>query len=334
MDDVSGRGVGLDVVADLVGRIKGTVDMASEPGQGTVFSLRFPATLAQARVVMAEAAGSPVAIPAAGVRHVARLSDADVEQMGDHAFARLHGDVYPVASLARVLGLPQERPAADPPVIFVEANGRRAAWLAGSVAGQEEIVVRPLGTRLLAPRGVSGATLLQDGRVALLLHLPDLLDSTAAALRRPLSLQAQLPLAGVTATAAQPYTGAALRVLVVDDSPTIRKLLVRMLKDLGWLPIEAKDGEEALELIRVDKPDVVLADVEMPRLDGYGLLAALRRRPETAGLPVVMLTSRTAERHRQRAMELGATGYLTKPYRPQDVAAALREHAGQLAGAA
>ena len=116
-----------------------------------------------------------------------------------------------------------------------------------------------------------------------------------------------------------------MQVLVVDDSPTIRKLLVRMLKDLGWRTAEAKDGIEALERIRVDRPDAVLADIEMPHLDGYGLLTALRAKPETADLPVVMLTSRTADRHRQRAAELGANGYLTKPYRPADIVAALRE---------
>jgi chemosensory pili system protein ChpA (sensor histidine kinase/response regulator) len=97
-----------------------------------------------------------------------------------------------------------------------------------------------------------------------------------------------------------------------------------MLRDLGWQPREAKDGAEALEAIRVERPDVVLADIEMPRLDGYGLLTSLRSQPATAELPVLMLTSRTADRHRRRAMELGANGYLTKPYRPEDVAAALR----------
>ncbi|MGH2370249.1 MAG: response regulator, partial [Chloroflexota bacterium] len=118
--------------------------------------------------------------------------------------------------------------------------------------------------------------------------------------------------------------GGTLKVLVVDDSPTIRKLVVRTLQDLGWTAAEAKDGAEALESIRKNRPDVVISDVEMPRLDGYGLLAALRSRPETAALPVIMLTSRTAERHRHRAVELGANGYLTKPYRPADVVAALR----------
>jgi chemosensory pili system protein ChpA (sensor histidine kinase/response regulator) len=179
---------------------------------------------------------------------------------------------------------------------------------------------------LRALRGVAGATLLQDGRVALLLHLPDLLDPAAApAASRP-AVQRERDAGSGGGTVA---VATALDVLVVDDSPTIRRLLARMLKDIGWQPREAKDGAEALESIRARRPDVVLADIEMPRLDGYGLLAALRAQPDTASLPVVMLTSRTAQRHRDRAMELGANGYLTKPYRPAEVTAAVRDVVAQ-----
>ena len=315
VDDLSGRGVGLDAVAEALSRIKGTVEVASEPGSGTIFQLRFPVTLAQARVLMAEIAGNPVALPAVSVKHVTRLTDAVVETTPEGRGVRLNGQLFPIGSLAATLGWPESSTTSDPPIVLVEAAGRRAAWTADSIGMHADVVVKSLGGHLKTPRGVAGASLLQDGRVALLLHLPDLLESAGSA--RPWQPAFARPVA-------RAQSDATLRILVVDDSPTIRKLLVRMLRDLGWQTREAKDGAEALEAIRVDQPDVVLADIEMPRLDGYGLLMSLRSQPATADLPVLMLTSRTAERHRTRAMELGANGYLTKPYRPEDVAAALR----------
>ncbi len=338
VDEVSGRGVGLDAVRAAIQRVRGTIEVATVPGEGTTFSLRFPITLAQARVVMAEAAGHPVAIPAANVRRVARLSAVETERLGQETFARHAGWPYRLADLAATLGLQEDAPHGDDPLLlFVEAAGQRAALITGAAGGHEEVVVKPVGSHLRALRGVAGATLLQDGRVALLLHLPDLIGLEHAA---TIAARRYLPvdkdgLAPPRAPAqARPAVGRILRVLVVDDSPTIRKLLVRTLKDLGWETREAKDGLEALENIRVDRPDVVLADIEMPRLDGYRLLEALRANPETAGLPVVMLTSRTAERHRKRAAELGASGYLTKPYRPADVVATLRAICDVGAGAA
>jgi chemosensory pili system protein ChpA (sensor histidine kinase/response regulator) len=329
VDDVSGRGIGLDAVRDSLRRVRGGVEVASEPGHGTIFSLRFPIKLAQARVVLAEAAGSPVALPAGAVRRIARLRDVPTERFGGQTIARLDGQTYPIADLAATLALPPAPLPDNPPVLFVEVAGRRAALLAGSVVGQQDVVMKNTGSHLQGLRGVAGATLLQDGRVALLLHLPDVLGARVARqpqTEAPAAAARAATLGGAAGDGASPHLEAAraLRVLVVDDSPTIRKLLVRMLKDLGWQPVEAKDGAEALEAIRTGRPDAVLADVEMPRMDGYGLLAALRAQPETADLPVVMLTSRTAERHRQRARELGANGYLTKPYRPADVVAALR----------
>jgi chemosensory pili system protein ChpA (sensor histidine kinase/response regulator) len=329
VDDVSGRGVGLDAVAESMQRIHGSVEVASEVGSGTIFNLRFPVTLAQARVVMAEVAGNPVALPAASVKHVTRLSDARVERDGQGAVALLGGQRYPMASLAATLGWSAEGAPLDPPLVYVEAGTRRAAWTADFIGSHADVVVKSLGGHLGRPRGVAGASLLQDGRVALMLHLPDLLAShvsMAEWAQRAVAVQSGR--SGDRGAERSPQLPGAMRVLVVDDSPTIRKLLVRMLRDLGWQPREAKDGAEALESIRVDRPDVVLADIEMPRLDGYELLAALRAQVATADLPVLMLTSRTAERHRTRAMELGANGYLTKPYRPEDVAAALRQLAG------
>ncbi len=323
VDEISGRGVGLDAVRDAIARVRGTIEVASEPGQGTLFRLTFPVTLAQARVVMAEVAGNPVAVPVAHVRRIARHASLDVERLGREEIARLDGEAFPVTDLAAALGYTAEEPLpANPPVLFVEAAGRRAAFLAGAVGSEQEVVIQPTGRHLRSLRGVAGATVLQDGRVALLLHLPDLLEAPPQARALPEGLHAGSR--AMNGDTLPPAEQQGLEVLVVDDSPTIRKLLVRMLKDLGWQPREAKDGAEALEEIRLRRPDVVLADVEMPRLDGYGLLAALRARPETADLPVLMLTSRTAARHRQRAAGLGANGYLTKPYRPADVVAALR----------
>ena len=320
VDDVSGRGVGLDAVRAAIERVRGTIDVLTQPGLGTTFVLRFPVTLAQARVVMAEVAGNPIAIPAGAVQRVARLGDLDVESGPDGQTVQHAGQSHPLLDLAALLAVPRDRRLpTNPPVLLVESAGARAALVADAAAAQQDVVIKPLGAHLVRARAVAGATLLQDGRVGVLLHLPDLLAGA-----RSVHGYRTAPLMAEGGSSLMPDTSTALRVLVVDDSPTIRKLLVRMLKDLGWHPAEARDGAEALEMIRVSPPDAVLADIEMPGLDGYGLLAALRAQAATASLPVVMLTSRTAERHRARAAELGASGYLTKPYRPEDVVAALR----------
>ena len=337
-DDISGRGVGLDAVREAIARVRGGIEVASEVGRGTTFSLRLPVTLAQARVVMVDVAGNAVAVPAAAVRRIARLRDVEVEGEATDPVVRDDGAAFRLGDLASALGLPDEQARLDnPAVLLVEAAGERVAWTVAAVGAHQEVVVRSAGSHLRALRGVAGTTLLQDGRVALLLHLPDLLEAptSAAGLSgsvRPSASSASSASSGAAGTPGGRRAGRAvrgsLRVLVVDDSPTIRKLLVRALKDVGWQPREAKDGAEALEGIRVDPPDVVLADIEMPRLDGYGLLAALRGRPETAELPVIMLTSRSADRHRRRALELGANGYLTKPYRPADVVSTVRRACG------
>ncbi|HEV2123642.1 MAG TPA: response regulator, partial [Chloroflexota bacterium] len=332
IDDVSGRGVGLDAVTAALSRVRGSIQLETTPGKGTRFLLRVPVTLAQAHVMMTEIAGNPIAIPAGDVKRVARAGDVRVERYGDLALAHLDDQAYPVSDLASLLRIKPNGhlPPADPPILFVESAGRRGAWLVDAVGQHNDVVVKPLGNHLAGASGLTGASLLQDGRVALILYPPDLLSLESSMSQTSGSSHRRAPHEGESFAGrgqnvvAGDTVKRSLRVLVVDDSPTIRKLLVRTLNDLGWQPAEAKDGAEALEAIRVQRPDAVLADIEMPRLDGYGLLAALRAQPETADLPVLMLTSRTADRHRQRATELGASGYLTKPYRPEEVVAELR----------
>jgi chemosensory pili system protein ChpA (sensor histidine kinase/response regulator) len=187
-----------------------------------------------------------------------------------------------------------------------------------------EVVVKTLGNMLGRVRGVTGATLMGDGSVVLILNPNDMLQQQAA------SPQVRLRPTPVSRAAADNY-----QVLIVDDSPSVRRVLTTLVRNTGWTPYAAKDGLEALEMIHasVARPDVVLLDIEMPRMDGYELTASLRAMAQHRHTPVVMLTSRAGEKHRKRAFEVGATEYMVKPYQDEELLSVVRRVVHQARGA-
>lgn len=322
VSEVSGRGVGMDVVRATVERMKGTISVASTPGRGATFTIRLPLTLAISRVLLVRAAGELFAMPLASVTQILRVEREELARLGEARVLAVEGAVFPVVRLADILEL---RAAAEEaprrlPLLIVQAGSRRVALVVERIVEARDVVVKSLGSPLRKVRGISGATLLGDGSVVLILDPLELVGEAPKA-------EAQAEPAA--ASAASPRAAAerrALTVLVVDDSLSVRHVLANSVRSVGWNPVTAKDGVDALEVLQrlPALPDVVLLDIEMPRMDGYELLSTLRGQPATRDLPVVMITSRASEKHRLKAIELGVNGYLVKPYQQEELLATIR----------
>ncbi|HEU5348919.1 MAG TPA: hybrid sensor histidine kinase/response regulator, partial [Ktedonobacterales bacterium] len=378
----SGRGVGLDVVSDVVSRLRGSVEVDTVLGQGTTFTMKFPISLQIARAVMVKVGPQTFAVPMAVVEQIGRL-DYYRRVPGAVPAIEMRGERYPLAHLGNYLKIPVGTVDERASVLLVNAGKHRIALLVDGIINQQEIVSKPLGPHLRDVRGVAGATVLGNGQVVLILELHELLSQqprggftlaepgssrraeAPATEPRPVPAPApqpavtssylpteplkpmpweqqrapQMPAAGVSGplpsrplgapsqpahrpfvvpqrTTAHPVMAGQPHsyVLVVDDSPSVRRVVSNMLKNAGWAVQTARDGVEALEVIARERPSAVLLDIEMPRMDGYELMATIRSQDVYRTLPLIVLTSRAATKHKQRADQLGADAYIVKPY--------------------
>jgi chemosensory pili system protein ChpA (sensor histidine kinase/response regulator) len=255
------------------------------------------------------------------VIQIVRPHPTAIGRLGHERVLTIDGRTYPMRDLADTLGLPRsaENPVAQP-VLVASLAGRRVALAVDEVLHSRDAVVKTLGTHLRRVRGIWGATLLGDGTVVLILNAADLAGAAEETRVR------------VTARAAVPGDQLGCTVLVVDDSLSMRHVLSTAIKRAGWNAEQARDGVEALEIVHraARPPDLILLDIEMPRMDGYEFLSTMRAQPAFADLPIVMLTSRGSDRHREKARALGATDYLVKPFR-EDVLVATIERLVQAA---
>jgi chemosensory pili system protein ChpA (sensor histidine kinase/response regulator) len=326
VSEIAGRGVGLDVVRDAVAQLGGRVTVTAQAGAGTRFAIVLPLTLAVVSVMLVGAAGQTWAIPTAMVEE-ARELDAD-----ETAARRVAGSVtrngrhYLWHDLARLFG---RAPTATPTAwqLLLQNGGEQIALEVETLTQNQEVVVKPVGDQLARVPGLIGATVLPDGAVALIVNpvalaLRVAAAATATTLFRP--ADAVPPAPTFAATAARAPT-----VMVVDDSLTVRKITGRLLERAGYRLMTAKDGVDALEQLARQRPDAILADIEMPRMDGFELVRALSADAELAGIPVIMITSRIADKHRQVAQELGVKNYLGKPYDEDALLALLAELTGK-----
>ncbi|MGD2113729.1 MAG: response regulator, partial [Acidobacteriota bacterium] len=307
LSEISGRGVGLDVVKTTISRLKGSVTVSSEPGRGTKFTIRLPMTLALTRVAIVLAGGQRVAVPLAGIRRITRWDGAALDAVGDQPVLNIGDRALPLLSLADVLGTrkpPAARPA-DRIVLVMSVGDQEIALGVEQLLEGREAVVKSLGSHLHPLTGVSGATILGDGSVVLILNLAELLEEAGAS--SGTAFEDHGAPAGTTA--------AGREVLIVDDSLTVRRALSRIVSEAGWNPVPAADGLEALELLedRPWPPEAILLDLEMPRMDGYQLTATLRARERHRDIPIIIVTSRSSDRHRRKAFEQGADEFLVKP---------------------
>jgi chemosensory pili system protein ChpA (sensor histidine kinase/response regulator) len=326
ISEISGRGVGLDVVKASVEALKGTLTMTSKPGQGVTFTLRLPMTLAITKTLMVEAHHQLFALPLQSVLQASRVVPADLIPDGDHYRVRLGQATVPAVDLALALGLRQEAVshAGRVPVVVLRAGQREFGVIVDRIHETREVAVQPLTGVLRRLQAVAGTTILGDGSVVLILNPAQLFgldqpSQAAAVARRPAASFRK-----------------ALNVLIVDDSLSVRRVVANLIRNTGWNPVQAKDGVEALEILDQSdfRPDAILLDVEMPRMDGFELTERLRIRADFRHTPIIMLTSRAGEKHRNRGFQAGVNEYLVKPYQDEVLVATIRRLVSQSRDAA
>jgi chemosensory pili system protein ChpA (sensor histidine kinase/response regulator) len=323
--ELAGRGVGMDVVRSEVNAMGGRIETATAAGQGTSFKLVLPLTTAVTQVVMVRSGSTVVALPATLIEIVRRASAKELEEAyasGTYTLGERSLLFFWFGSLLQESAVSQEPVGRTRPVVVVRSAQQRIALHVDEVLGTQEVVVKNLGPQLSRLPGLAGMTLLASGAVALIYNPVALATlfgesaraATVAALRAP-NQQPAMPSAEEMAAKAAPL------VLVVDDSLTVRRVTQRLLVREGYRVTLAKDGIEALERLAEELPQVVLSDIEMPRMDGFDLVRNIRGDARLRSLPVIMITSRIAQRHRDYAAELGVDHYLGKPYSEEDLLA-------------
>jgi chemosensory pili system protein ChpA (sensor histidine kinase/response regulator) len=301
----AGRGVGMDVVATEVKKLGGGLFIDSTYGKGSRFTIRLPFTLAISQALIVRVAEESYALPLATVEGVVRLPRNIVARhLGkDAPLFEYGGQKYRFQHLGAFVGLGATRmPETDVSmsVVLIRAGEHSTALVADELVGSREIVVKSLGPQISAIRGIAGATILGDGRIVLILDMGSLVRSEWRA--RP------------TETVVLDNRDRRTFALVVDDSITVRRVTQRLLERNGMRVLTAKDGVDAMSLLQEHLPDIILLDIEMPRMDGYEVAAHVRNDPRLKHIPIVMITSRVSEKHRARAIELGVDDYLGKPY--------------------
>ena len=315
--ELSGRGIGMDVVRAEVQSLGGRIETHSTPGEGTAFRLVLPLTTAVTQVVMVRVGSLSIGIPANIIEVVRRAPAAELEQ-AYAAGSYLDAPLYWAGALLQSSANSAEVADKTRPVVIVRSASQRLALHVDEVLGNQEVVVKNLGPQLSSLPGLAGMSVLASGAVVLIYNpvaLATVYGAQARAVMRPPSAARTAP------TRAQAQSAAALQstavvplVLVVDDSITVRRVTQRLLQREGYRVALAADGLQALQRLREERPVVVLSDIEMPRMDGFDLARAIRADERLADLPIIMITSRMAEKHKEHAVALGVSHYLGKPY--------------------
>ncbi|MFV1983544.1 MAG: Hpt domain-containing protein [Thiohalomonadales bacterium] len=305
---ISGRGVGMDVVNSEVQQLGGVFHIESEQGQGSKFSIRLPLTLSISRALMVNIAEETYALPLLSVQGIERIPSTEVVKLFKNKKASYNwvGEEYKLIHLASEMGLAKAKISHENkmmPLLLVRSGEYRAAIVIDNLIGSREIVVKNIGPELSVLRGISGATIMGDGSVVLILDLSVLIQLTMSA-EYEVEFQESI----------DDESEKVPNIMVVDDSITVRKVTTRFLERNEMNVVTAKDGVDALAQLLDFIPDVMLLDVEMPRMDGFELANNMRNDDRLKNIPIIMITSRTGEKHRDHAMEIGVNAYLGKPY--------------------
>ncbi len=300
--EISGRGVGLELVRAAIDRLGGTIDVEWTRGSGTVFTIECPLSLATVRAVLVSVGSQTLAVPTAYVERLVRVRQADVRYAEGRALVVTSLAPVPLVSLAHLLPPLAERPLSDPfPAVILASGERRLAVAVDELLAEQEIVVQPLEHQGRPLPHLSGGALLGSGRVALALHPPALIATGLEA-----ALEGHLRVEAGTAAAAR------RRILVVDDSITTRTLEESILEAAGYDVVTAVDGADGWRSLQEHGCELVVADVEMPRMDGFALCEAIRGSKRYAELPIVLVTAMETPEHRARGLEVGADAYIGK----------------------
>jgi chemosensory pili system protein ChpA (sensor histidine kinase/response regulator) len=328
---LAGRGVGMDVVKNEITAIGGRIDIASTRGQGTIFTIYLPLTLAVTQAVLVRAGTALFAVSSAMVEQVMRMKTDGMSSLYAAKSVEFQGRAYPLHYLQNLLGASGAAEIQTyNSVLLLRSGVQRIALHVDELVGNQEIVVKNVGPQIARVPGVNGATVLADGSIVLIINpvaLASRVRTSAARLGATMVVKlgatAALAAQGIDTTAS-PH--ASQVVMVVDDSLTVRKITSRLLEREGYTVLTAKDGIDALEQMRETLPGVMLVDIEMPRMDGFDLVRNLRADGRWRALPVIMITSRIAQKHRDHAAELGVDHYLGKPYSEEDLLALIARY--------
>ncbi|BCD99981.1 Hpt domain-containing protein [Marinicellulosiphila megalodicopiae] len=324
---ISGRGVGMDVVNSEVKQLGGVMTINSTVGEGTLFRIRIPVTVSLSRALMVSIGDDTYALPLNSIEGIVRVSPAQMQQFyqPDAPKFRYSGKDYRVQYLGSLMDetLPAHIPsdATAIPLILVHGvdNDHTLALHVDQLLGSREIVVKAIGPQFTSVTGLTGATILGDGSVVVILDLPSMIRSAIAT-------DAQIGSAlQIGAPEKQQTEERAMKVMVVDDSVTVRKVTSRLLERNGYEVILAKDGQDAVTQLQDVRPDIMLLDIEMPRMDGFEVATRVRHNPEISDLPIIMITSRTGEKHKERAMSIGVNEYLGKPFQEGPLLETIKE---------
>jgi chemosensory pili system protein ChpA (sensor histidine kinase/response regulator) len=316
---VSGRGIGMGAVYNRVQELKGSLHIQSEANQGCQIELRLPVTLMSTHGLLVRAGEEVLAVSDRGVEQILYPGMGKPGQMGSKSTYQIGEEVFEASTLAALLRLPPDRRHEQrisyPALLVREESDRRRVVFVQEVMDSLALVVKNLGRYIPAIKGIVGATILGDGSVAPVLDLPDLLRSPARGYAGPVAREEAVSTADMTAPVA----------LVVDDSLSARRALADFVKDLGFEVRTAGDGLEAVAIIDHKVPDILLVDLEMPRMNGLELTSHVRSRDDAAHLPVIMITSRSTEKHRQSAAQAGVDAYLIKPFADDELASHIQQ---------
>lgn len=317
---ISGRGVGMDVVHSEILQLGGSLNISSEEGKGTTMTVRLPFTLSSNQALMVRVKGEPYAIPLSNITTVARVSAKEVLEIyqdKDKTFSHL-GEEYELRYLGQILDRNSDIVAPVDeyvPVLIIQGEDKPIAVHVDELIGSREIVVKNIGRQISTVPGISGASILGDGSVVLILDMQTLVDrfhewdfSHEAGMVQEAPVEDRIPV-----------------VMVVDDSITVRKVTARLLQRHQFQVMTAKDGVDAITQLHDDIPDVMLLDIEMPRMDGFELATIIRHDERLKHLPIIMITSRTGEKHRERAEQIGVNRYLGKPYNEETLLGTIDE---------
>lgn len=316
VSEVSGRGIGLDVVREWAASVGGSVGIESRPGRGCTLELRFAASLSTIQSLIVEAGGQRFALPTLAIEQAVPRGAGRFERLGGRLVYRWGKRVLPARCLAEACGLgaDAEAPPPERDAVIVRVDRETIALAVDRLVDSRELLVKSPGRYARHLRGVVGLAILGDGSVAVNLDLAQLLS--AAAPRAAVAPAAPGATAGVPALPG---------VLIVDDALSVRNTLVQLVQDAGFRAEAARDGVEAIDALRQFRPDVVLTDLEMPNMNGIELTSHIRARADLQGLPVIMITSRSQEKHRRLATEAGVDTYITKPYNDAELLLTIRQ---------
>jgi chemosensory pili system protein ChpA (sensor histidine kinase/response regulator) len=310
----AGRGIGLDVVKNEITSLGGRIEILTETGKGTTFRIYLPLTLTVAQTLLVRAGESTYAIPTVIVKHIQELNTDELNEAYINKHIKVNEKNCLFTYLLHLFGEPDRSPKINRHnrILILQSETNQLAVHVDELIGNSEVVVKNIGPQMAHAPGVEGATVMGDGEIILIINPVKLMQREEVKKLFTSPPSAQL-------TSNDNNTAFIPTIMVVDDSLTVRKVTSRLLEREGCEALIAKDGVGAINLLRETIPDVMLVDLEMPHMNGFELIRNVRNNPDTKNIPIIIISSRTADKHRKMADELGVNVFLSKPYNEEEL---------------